>query len=263
MKRDNGFVLINALILVAALSAVAVYLLSRAEGSRTRLEAVQKADALALGLDAVEALALTRLDADLRQDDIDHPSEVWARPEAGLDLALGTAEMTISDEQGRFNLNWLADPDDTGARAAFDRLIASLGLPPQVAVALAGFVRPDETGQGDNATRRLPPAPIGGSVAMLPQIAEIPGITASIYAQLAPHLAALPGDSGLNVNTATPEVLAAFLPGLPRARLDRALARRRVTPFATVDAFFSTIGGLDAAADDGGEHDDDETRRMR
>lgn len=261
MKRDNGFVLINALILVAALSAVAVYLLSRAEGSRARLEAIRTADALALGLDAVEALALTRLDADLRRDDIDHLDEAWARPETGLDLALGTAEMTISDAQGRFNLNWLADPDDTEARAAFDRLIASLGLPPQVAVALAGFVRPDGPGPGDDTTRRLPSAPIGGNATMLPQITGIPGINASIYARLAPHLAALSGDSGLNVNTATPEVLAAFLPDLPRARLDRALAARRVTPFATVDAFFSAIGEppAPADADEGGEDDDDDT----
>ena len=58
---DQGFVLVNALVLVAALAAVATLLLSRAEQGRSRLESGLVADQLNLSLDAFDALAISQL----------------------------------------------------------------------------------------------------------------------------------------------------------------------------------------------------------
>lgn len=221
MRRDGGFVLVNALILVAALSAVAVYLLTRAEGSRTRLEAGAMADALDLGLDAAEALALTRLADDLRRSDTDHLDEPWARPERGLALAQGAVDLRLVDAGGLFNLNWLADPGALWARPALDRLITSLGLPPSVAEALAA----------EAATARV----------LRPEIAGPPGLDAASAARLWQHLAVLPGAPRLNVNTAPRAVLLALLPQVPPPRVDQVLVQRQSAPFPDAVAALTAL----------------------
>ena len=50
MRSPRGFVLVNALIIVAALSVVSVWLLSRAETGRARAAAAQQAVQLVLVL---------------------------------------------------------------------------------------------------------------------------------------------------------------------------------------------------------------------
>jgi len=52
---NGGFVLVNALVIVAALAMLATLLLVRAEGGRARLQAGLEADQLTLALDAFEA----------------------------------------------------------------------------------------------------------------------------------------------------------------------------------------------------------------
>ena len=63
-RRSGGFVLVNALVLVAALAAVAVLLLARAESARALRATGQTATQLTLYLDAFESLAITVLEAD-------------------------------------------------------------------------------------------------------------------------------------------------------------------------------------------------------
>ena len=129
-RRDRGFVLVNALVLVAALAATATLLLSRAERGRAQLEAAQLADQLTLALDAFDALALTRLAQD--RGNSDHGNESWAQPRQALPLARGEVAGEIQDLQGRFNINWLSSPDNRLAQEAFARLLAQLGLSPEL-----------------------------------------------------------------------------------------------------------------------------------
>jgi len=73
MKQDAGFALINALIIVAAMSAAAVFLLQRGEAARLRLEQGRSAAQLTAYLDAGEVLMRLTLDADSRAGLADHP----------------------------------------------------------------------------------------------------------------------------------------------------------------------------------------------
>lgn len=242
MRRDTGFILVNALVLVAALSAVAVYLLSRAETTRHGLTAAQEASALALGLDAVEALALTRLDADLGGL-TDHTGESWATPQSGLPLAVGNASIRLADAQGRFNLNWLALPENEAAAEAFRHLVRSLGLSPRTAEDVIAFLRPGGPEDRSAYAALIPPIdPVGGPVLMAAQIADIPALQGEVYARLAPHVTALPARTPLNVNTASAEVLAALFPGVSQASLSRALPRRMFDPYQTVADFLAALG---------------------
>ncbi|CUH89343.1 Putative general secretion pathway protein K [Phaeobacter sp. CECT 5382] len=239
-STSAGFVLVNALVLVAALAAVATLLLMRSEQGRARLQTGLVADQLTLGLDAFDALALTRLARDTSGSD--HSNEVWARPQAPLPLARGEVNGQISDLQGRFNVNWLSDPDNLLAQKALHSLLAKLGLAPQIAQNIQSFVTPGGLSPAQRARwqRQAPPLdPVGGPLFSADQLAELPGLTPRAYARLRPLITALPADSRLNVNTAPPQVLAAFLPHLPAASLIRLTQRRDRSPFVSVEAFLT------------------------
>lgn len=242
MKQEKGFILVNALVLVAALSAVAVFLLARAEQGRVQLQGGLEAAQLGLGLDAFEALSIATLERD-RGDPRDHLREAWARPSLNLALEGGVLSGRIEDMQGRFNLNWLADPENRLAQDAFDRLVVTLGQSPETGAALRLALQP---GRPANAAAFLhldpPRDPVGGAVHMLEQLASLPNVEASSWARLRPYVTALPGDSRLNVNTADAAVLAAFLPELTLPQVDQLIQQRTQTPFASTEAFLQHVG---------------------
>ncbi|WP_204115947.1 type II secretion system minor pseudopilin GspK [Shimia biformata] len=247
--EDRGFVLVNALVLVAAMAAVAAVLLMRAETGRARLEAGQGAAQVAQYLGGAEALAVTLLDRDRAAGSLDHLGEAWAGADFNVALDRGRVAGTITDLQGLFNVNWLADPEDTDMQLAFDNLARRIGLAPARVTAIRAFLQPGGPhalgGPGARAAyaARTPPSdPVGGAILMLDQLAEVPGITPRDLERLRRVATALPGDSLLNVNTAPPEVLAAFLPGLGAARIDQLMQSRRTAPFPSGEAFADAAG---------------------
>lgn len=257
-QHSQGFVLVNALVLVAALAAVATLLLGRAEQGRGQLEAGLIADQISLALDSFDALALSQLARDGGQSD--HLREGWARSRPPLQLARGMVSGHIQDLQGRFNVNWLSDTEDLQARAAFDRLLARLGLPQQLAEEIRSFVTPGAQPRARQRwLQRDPPQdPVGGPLLSADQLADLPGLSPRAYARLRPLITALPGDSRLNVNTARPEVLASILPELSSAVLAQLLRQRDRAGFASVESFLITArlqqaqnGSLDG--DQGGD----------
>lgn len=241
MSPDRGFVLVNALVLVAALAAVAVFLLARADAGRARLDSGLGAEQVALNLDAFEALAVTLLSSDTGT--IDHAGEAWARASYDVPLERGRVAGQISDLQGLFNLNWLTDPSNVTAEAAFERLLEQLGLSAQTGQVIRQILRPEGPADPGAWARRTPPErPVGGPFLMADQLAHIPGLEPRVLARLRPFVAALPGDSTLNVNTMPAEVLTAFLPDLPAAARNKVLRDRTRTPFVSVDEFLLAVG---------------------
>ena len=125
---ERGFVLLNALLLVAAFAAAAVYVLGRAEAARLRQAEQQGAGQLQLYLDGFEVLAMQVLHRDQQGGAVDTLTDIWAAPINGVTIDRGLLSGQISDLQGRFNVNWLANTQDLGAEAGFTRLVARLGL---------------------------------------------------------------------------------------------------------------------------------------
>ncbi|PWJ15795.1 type II secretion system minor pseudopilin GspK [Jannaschia seohaensis] len=243
MRRDAGFVLINALILVAAMSAAAVLLLSRAESSRMRLDAAREARVLTANLDAFEALARARLQADRSEGALDTPRDSWAQPVAEAPLAQGTVSGGIEDMQGRFDLNRLAAPDDTEAPEVLRRLFARLALSPLQADAVQAFLSPAGPSNSAVYARLEPPVyPTGGSLVLLDQLATLPELDAESLDRLRPYVTVLPSGGPVNVNTAEPLLLEVLFPQVAPALIDRIAARRRTEPFASVEAFFAALG---------------------
>ena len=243
MTGQRGFVLVNALVLVAALAAAAVYMLSRAEGVRARGEAALDAVQLGLYLDAVEVAAMEMLANDAAGGSpVDHLAESWARrlPVIGLDRGRVTGQ--INDLQGRFNINRLANPADELARESFERLAVRLGLSPLLVEEVVDLVSADgPENKGDYARGEPPVLPVGGALLMREQLKMIPILDAEDYARLAPFVAAIPGASKVNVNTAPGEVLASLLPGANAAGLDRLVQLARREPFGSEAAFIEAL----------------------
>lgn len=242
-KRSAGFVLVNALIIVAAMAAAATLLLSRAEGGRVRLVATQQADVLTHALDAFETLGRVLLDRDLRKGPVDSLNDTWAQTSIDVPLARGRVSGAIIDQQALFNLNWLADPDDTLAHEGWQVLLRRIGIAPQKGDAIVSFLSPQ--GPSNRAAfRRLDPpiSPLGGGILFIDQLASLTELQPEDLILLRRHTTALPTNSRVNVNSAGLNVLVAMLPQLSIARLDGIVQRRQKEPYTSLDDFFEELG---------------------
>lgn len=244
MRQRRGVALVQALVIVAAIAAVAVALLARGEQSRARLELRGAGDQAALWLDSgarliVEMLAALPAGAvHLRQD--------WARPCDGVRIGAAVLAWEIDDLQGRFNVNTLygAEPQHEAARAAFLRLAAGQGVPAPLAARLADSL-------GQDPERR---AEAAGGVAIpwpLADARQLAGVAGAQIRDLLPLLAALPVASALNINTARPEVLRALAPQVPEAAWRVILNERARAPVTSIEALTAWIAarlGAEVAA---------------
>ena len=251
-KGTRGFVLVNALVLVAALAAVAVVLLARAEQGRQRQAQMQTSAQLGYYLDAFEALSVTLLARDQLGDASDHLQEDWAQASYDVPLDRGAVAGSIRDLQGNFNINALTNPDDQFVRQGFDRLLEGLGLSSALGDAIVahlvprGAVRISGDAGNSPASARL-----GGPILMLDELHDIPGLRDEDLARLFPYVAALPGHMALNVNTAPARVLQSLFPQISPAVMDRLVQDRRSTPFISAEDFqerMIAFGAVEAAA---------------
>lgn len=252
MNDTRGFVLVNALILVLALSAVAVGLLFLAETARARHNAVQVSAQLGLYLDGFEALGVTLLNADRAGTNaMDHAGESWARPVQDLSVDRGSISGNLNDLQGRFNVNWLSNYDDNEARDAFARLLTRLGLSALRGKAIVTFLTPGGTVTTSQRARHNPQvAVVSGPVLMVEQLMLVPGMRASEMARLRPYITALPGDSLLNINTASAEVLQSLLPDIGMAVVVQLVQQRQRQPFTSIEEFMGWFGAASATVDE-------------
>lgn len=65
------------------------------------------------------------------------------------------------------------------------------------------------------------------------------GVTPDVYAQLAPFVTVLPGETAININTAPAEVLMSLAPEIDRRTADLIIAARKVQPFRSLDALLA------------------------
>ncbi|MEF8792646.1 type II secretion system minor pseudopilin GspK [Thiohalorhabdus sp.] len=185
-------------------------------------------------------------------NDHDGHQDPWARPLPPFPVGWGELDGRIEDMQGRFNLNNLVTPDGEVAKVSlerFRRLLRILELTPGIADAAVDWVDADALPAGGGGAEdsyymgRQPPykaanRPFHGAE----ELRLVRGVDQEAWQRLRPHVAALPEATGVNVNTATAEVLAATVRpwGSPRQALARGEEWRRRTdrePLASPEAF--------------------------
>ncbi|MFW5815525.1 MAG: type II secretion system minor pseudopilin GspK [Wenzhouxiangella sp.] len=230
--RQRGSALLIALVAVALATVLAVGLLERAQRAMARTEAViagERAYQYALAMEALVKRTMERaraegLDAALADG-------AWTAP---FDVPGGQVQGRLLDQQGRFNLNALASPEQALARRAesrLERLLDALGQPRAVAAELADWIEGDaaiRSGSVGNfwyAAQQPPYRMAGLPLAHVSELRWLRSVDAAVYDALLPHVTALPDRRlRVNVNTTTPEILASLVEGLDVESARRVLA---------------------------------------
>lgn len=254
--RQRGVAVVMAMGVVAlAAIAAAAMLASQSTWSRHAELAADHVQAKALvqaGVDWARAL----LSDDRRLSNVDHLGEPWAMRLPPVPVDNGELAGRIDDQQGAFNLNNLvrngvASPLHV---AQYERLLQILGLPESLAASLVDWIDADSEPQpqggaedGHYQARQPPYLAANRALTDVAELALVSGYDREgVIARLSPFVAALPNFTALNVNTASPEVLAAVVKGLD---LDaaRALAESRER------AYFRTAADFNARLPPGAE----------
>ena len=248
---NRGVALITAMLITALATIVAANLAwdNALDVRRTTVQlSYEQAEQVALG---AESWVSTILRQDLEDSDTDHLQEIWAMELPGLPIDGGEVTGSIQDMQGRFNVNNLVNPNgqvDQKALQQFQRLLLSLGLDPGLAGLTVDWLDADlepsfPKGAEDSVYTNLVPAyrTANQRVTSVSEIAALQGITREELDLLLPHLAALPGQTALNVNTATPAVLQSLGENMSVADVERLLVERENGGFADLATSFSTL----------------------
>ena len=254
-RRQRGVALITAILITALVSSVALSLAwDNALDMRRTMTLLYRDQAVQVAMGA-ESWIQSILRDDLAETETDHLGEIWASELPGLpvqsDVVQGQLFGTIEDLQGRFNINNLIDQNgevDELALEQFRRLLIALELDPRIAGIAADWIDANqEAGFPDGAedaiytgfipAYRTPNLPITNAT----ELAALEGIDKASFDILAPHIVALPGRTGINVNTATPAVLQSLDENLSSSDVESLVSERENGGFADLQSTFSTL----------------------
>jgi general secretion pathway protein K len=241
--RQSGVAAVTAVLIVAVAASAATVMLAQEAATldqammvASRAQAEQYARAgldWARGVIAQDAAAGT---------EVDSLAEGWAQPIAGLPVERAVVAGNIVDEQGKVNLDNLVV---AGHRSDEDvqilgRLLASLGLAPELADAVVDWIDADSdltSGAGAEDAYYLglarPYRAANQPMIQVEELYRVKGFDAPSVAKLAPYVTALvaPARTLINANTASAPVLQAALPTIPAAAIAQMIAARTAKPF--------------------------------
>lgn len=230
--RQSGVAIITAILLIAlgTITMVAITSRQQLDMHRERNEGIiQQARAFGVSGERFAAAILYRdVQAGLREN-TDSLDDDWAQTIPPIPIDNASIQGCIVDMQGRFNLNNVVNSEGEPVEfyvGQLKRLLAELYIDQTKADAILDWVDKDvnatipdgaEDGYytGLAAAYRTANAPF----VSVSELQLVKGFSSAIedeaqdYKRLLPHVAALPIDKGptpVNVNTATPEVLASL-----------------------------------------------------
>lgn len=239
MRRSRGVAVVTALLIVAVAASTAMFMLSQQSAMLNQAALVAaraQADLFAqAGLDW--ARGVVAQDAQ-KAGGVDFLGEPWAHPIAGLPVERALVSGSLTDEQGKFNLNNLvgagkiaSEKDVKHAR----RLFNLLGVSEELVGAVVDWIDADSdltgTAGAEDAYYLGLSRPYRAANQPLVQVDElhrIRGFDEKTVARLKPFVAALPVHTTVNVNTAPAEVIAAIIPDQPMDDI-RAFVSQRIT----------------------------------
>jgi general secretion pathway protein K len=192
---------------------------------------------------------------DLSETDTDHLGEIWASELPGLpvqsEAVQGELFGSIEDLQSRFNVNNLIDQDgeiDDFAVEQFQRLLQVLEIDPRFAGIAADWIDANREaafpdGAEDAIYTGFVPAYRTANMPLsnASELAALEGMDKETFDRLLPHIVALPGRTGINVNTATAAVLQSLDENLTESDVEGLISERENGGFADVQNTFSTL----------------------
>ena len=231
-KHQAGVAIITALLVVALGTITIVSIVSRQQYSMLQEQnegALQQARALAASGERFGAAVLFR-DAEAGQrDGTDSLDDDWATTIPPIPVDNATLQGCIVDMQGHFNLNNVIDGEGNAAPVYVEqlkRLLGQLSIEVAKADAIVDWIDSDVNatipeGAEDGYYTGLTPSyrAANGPMVSVSELQLVKGFSSQVpeeyedYKLLLPHISALPvtdGPTPVNVNTATPEVIASL-----------------------------------------------------
>jgi len=244
--RQRGVAVILAMLIVMLAATVAAYMAQQQSMWQQQVEnQFNWGQARKVGIAAIDWARAVLAD-DAATNNYDYPGEMWTKQLPAATVENGDVTGIIEDQQGLFNLNNLVQNGVTSAPdvAHFQRLLATLGLPPDLAGALADWMDADGEvqypGGAEDAYYLSLPQPYRAANRPLVELDElllVKGFDAATVARLRPYVSVLPIPTPINVNFAPPEVLAAMIDGLSISSARMLVQQRTEHPFTTLAEF--------------------------
>ena len=232
LKRQDGVAVIMALLCIAlgTITIVAITSRQNLDMQRERNEGfIQQARAFGVSGERFAQALLYRDRQDGARENTDSLDDDWAQTIPPVPIDNATMQGCIVDMQGRFNLNNLVDAEGNAAEfyvGQLQRLLTELNIDEVKAQAVVDWIDTDvdaliPDGAEDDYYTGLDTAyrAANAPFASVSELRLVKGFSFSIaeekedYDLLIPHISALPttnGPTAVNVNTATPEVLASL-----------------------------------------------------
>lgn len=232
MKRQSGVAIITALLVVTLGTITIVSIVARQQYSLVREQnegIIQQARSFGISGERFGAAVLFRDFQAADRDGTDSLEDDWATTIPPIPMDNATLQGCIVDMQGHFNLNNVIDGEGNADAVYVEqlrRLLAQLNVDVSKADAIVDWIDsnldatlPD--GAEDDFYSGLDPSyrAANGPMVSVSELQLVKGFSSQIpeeyedYKLLLPHISALPIDQGptpVNVNTATPEVIASL-----------------------------------------------------
>jgi general secretion pathway protein K len=198
-----------------------------------------------------ESWVISILQQDLQDGPTDHLGEIWASELPGLPIEGGEVFGAIEDLQGRFNVNNLVNQEGRIEEAPleqFRRLLNALGIDPRFAGIAADWIDTNvDASFPDGAedpiyTGMIPPYRTANqTLTSVSELAAIEGMDRETFRLLEQHIVALPGRTGINVNTATPAVLQSLDENMTTSDVEGLVQERAGSGFGEVETSFASL----------------------
>ena len=244
-RAQRGIALVTAVMIVAIAAAIAAQITFAHQIWFRQMENVADRDATDwLRRGALHWASLALLD-DAGQSSNDHLGESWAMGLPTLPVDGGTIKVSIEDAQGRFNLNSVVNP---ASLQVLKQLLDVLRLDPLLANAVLDWIDSDSVASAGGAedvdylNLNPPYRAANRPMASVDELRLVRGLDAKTVAALLPYVTVLPvATNDINVNTASPVVLAALVQGLDLPTAQRIAEDRSSTPYKTTADFTAKL----------------------
>ena len=261
MRDERGFALVITLLVTALLVALTVEFTTEVfvdTSARHNFVAGQQASLLA---DSGITGGIRLLQLSLGNQSYSSLNDQWAQP-LKLSDDRGDLQITIEEESGKLNLNYVAPPngemEGSFAAGVASRLFRKLGISLDLIDTLADWVDqndvPHPGGAESTYYNALKPAYAAknGPLDTVEELALVKGFAGVPLETLRPLVTVYPDTPSaptgpININTAPKEIIMALDERISDDMADRVLEQRRTTPFKN-PADLSRVAGFETIA---------------
>ena len=227
------------LLIVAIATSVAAYMALQQNLWQRQVESqFERAQARQLGLAGID-WARAVLAEDARGSNVDHEKEIWTLRLPAIPVEGGEVIGSIEDRQGLFNLNSVVNNV-----AQFQRLLAFLSLPADLATTLADWIDSDNEVQAGGAeddyylAQAQPYRAANRPLIELGELVKVKGFDSRTIESLRAFVSVLPvTQTAINVNFAPAEVLASVIEGMSLSDARLLIQQRQSLPFKDIADF--------------------------